>query len=49
MGRILGVIKYGKKKKDSKEKDDGFKYSSILDSSAKLAEAGVLYETMRQY
>ena len=40
VAKIAGVIKYGKKHKDSTDKDAGFKFSKILDTAITIAEAG---------
>lgn len=37
---IKGYIKYGRKPKDSLEKDAGFKYTNLIDSTSIIAEAG---------
>ncbi len=38
--RVVGAIKYGKKHKEPKTKDEGFTFDVILDTTAVIADAG---------
>ena len=38
--RVVGCIKYGKKHKEAKTKDEGFTFETVLDTCVVLAEPG---------